>query len=149
MKRILIILLVTASCAGGALAHCEIPCGIYDDEARLAEIAEHITTIEKSMNMIGTLAAAAEIDHNQLVRWVANKEDHAEAIQHVVWQYFMTQRVKPVEPGSDGHEAYVKKVALLHGILVQAMRAKQSTDPETVVRLRELLAAFSAVYAAR
>ncbi len=147
MKRILIVLLVTAACAGGAVAHCEIPCGIYDDDARLAEIGEHITTIEKSMNMIGTLSAASEIDQNQLVRWIGNKEQHAEAIQHVVWQYFMTQRVKPVDPGSDGHAAYVKKVALLHGILVHAMKAKQSTDPEAVVRLRELLAAFSVAYA--
>jgi nickel superoxide dismutase len=147
MKRILTILLVTVTCAGGALAHCEIPCGIYDDEARLAEIAEHVTTIEKSMTMIGELSSGPDIDHNQLARWVANKEEHAEAIQHVVWQYFMTQRVKPVDPGGDGHRAYVKKLTLLHGMLVQAMKAKQSVDPEVVARLRELLTAFSAAYA--
>lgn len=148
MRDVLILLLVTVSCAGGALAHCEIPCGIYDDEARLVEIGEHITTIEKSMNMIGKLSAGSEIDYNQIVRWITNKEEHAEAIQHVVWQYFMTQRVKPVAAGSEGYEAYVTKVTLLHGLLVHAMKAKQSTDLETVGRLRELLAEFSEPYGA-
>ena len=52
MKKALIVL--TALCvslafAAPAFAHCEIPCGIYDDEMRLKMIAEHITTIEKSM----------------------------------------------------------------------------------------------------
>ncbi len=31
--------------ASYAAAHCEIPCGIYDDEMRINMIAEHITTI--------------------------------------------------------------------------------------------------------
>jgi len=35
-----------------ASAHCEIPCGIYDDEMRINMINEHIATIEKSMNQI-------------------------------------------------------------------------------------------------
>ena len=33
-------------------AHCEIPCGIYDDHLRIKLIAEHLTTVEKSMNRI-------------------------------------------------------------------------------------------------
>ena len=31
------------------LAHCEIPCGIYDDQTRVQLIHEHIGTIEKAM----------------------------------------------------------------------------------------------------
>lgn len=38
-----------------AWAHCQIPCGIYDDAARFKALAEHITTIEKSITEIGTL----------------------------------------------------------------------------------------------
>jgi nickel superoxide dismutase len=30
-----------------AAAHCEIPCGIYDDEMRINMVLEHIATIEK------------------------------------------------------------------------------------------------------
>jgi len=43
-----------------AYSHCQIPCGIYDDEARFTEIAEHITTIEKSMKEIESLSAQAK-----------------------------------------------------------------------------------------
>ena len=37
-------------------AHCEIPCGIYDDQLRADLIAEHATTIEKSMKKIVELS---------------------------------------------------------------------------------------------
>ena len=77
--------------------HCEIPCGIYGDETRLTLLAEHITTIEKSINTITALSAEKNSDQNQLVRWITNKEHHAEEFQHIVYQYFMTQRIKPVD----------------------------------------------------
>jgi nickel superoxide dismutase len=41
---------------GTAFAHCEIPCGIYDDHARIHMILEHVTTIEKSMNQITAIS---------------------------------------------------------------------------------------------
>jgi nickel superoxide dismutase len=37
-------------------AHCEVPCGIYDDSVRVALIYEHITTIEKAINNINKLS---------------------------------------------------------------------------------------------
>ena len=58
-------------------AHCEIPCGIYDDQLRTKLIAEHATTIEKSMKQIMELSKANPINYNQLVRWISNKEAHA------------------------------------------------------------------------
>jgi hypothetical protein len=72
-----------------ASAHCQIPCGIYDDELRVQLIEEHITTIEKSMNQIIAIPKTAPIDYNQLVRWVDNKETHATEIQDIVTAYFM------------------------------------------------------------
>ena len=77
----------------GALAHCEIPCGIYGDEARFAAIQENITTIEKSMVKIEELSDDLK-NINQLTRWVNNKEHHADDIRQIVTQYFMTQRIK-------------------------------------------------------
>ena len=32
---------------GKLTAHCEIPCGIYDDQLRLQLMREHVMTIEK------------------------------------------------------------------------------------------------------
>ena len=78
-----------------AAAHCEVPCGIFDDAMRIEMLREHVTTIEKAMNQINTLSAEDAPDYNQLVRWVTTKEEHADEFQHVVSQYFLHQRVKP------------------------------------------------------
>ena len=76
-------------------AHCEVPCGIYGDEARFSAIAEDVMTIEKAMGKIAELATKMDGQSaNQLSRWVSTKEEHANKIQQVVAQYFMTQRLK-------------------------------------------------------
>ena len=121
-------------------AHCEIPCGIYDDEMRINMIAEHITTIEKSMKEIMNLGAQNPINYNQLIRWVSNKEDHANEIQEIVSQYFMTQRIKP------DTKNYSQKLALLHKILVYSMNCKQTTDLSHITMLRSLLKEFQTLY---
>ena len=105
------VLVFSVSMACPAFPHCEIPCGIYDDEMRIAMIAEHITTIEKSINQIGQLSKEEPRNLNQIVRWVQNKENHANELQHIVTQYFMTQRLKPVD--KDEKEAYVNFAKLL------------------------------------
>jgi len=143
----IVVVLMVALFAGNANAHCEVPCGIYDDEMRCDMIAEHITTIEKSMTMIVDLSKAPDENYNQLVRWIMNKEEHAEQLQDVVYRYFMTQRVRPVDnEKGEMHEKYVRQLTLLHHMLVYAMKAKQTTDLTNVEKLRELLEEFRNVY---
>lgn len=130
-----------------AYAHCEIPCGIYDDEMRVMMIAENITTIEKSMNMIVALSKEKDTNYNQLVRWINNKEQHADYIQDIVSQYFMTQRVKPVDKrNTEDYKNYLEKITVLHEILVYAMKAKQTTDVTHIEKLRSLLETFRDLY---
>ncbi len=130
-----------------AFSHCEIPCGIYGDETRVQLIAEHITTIEKAINTIKTLNGEKEKNYNQIVRWVNNKEVHAEKIQKIVHQYFLTQRIKPVEvKNKQKYELYIKQLTYLHKILIYAMKAKQSTDLTNIKKLRSLLESFKKVY---
>jgi len=124
-------------------AHCEIPCGIYDDQMRVTMIAEHISTIEKSMNQILDIQKEKNHNANQLVRWVMNKENHADELQEIVSQYFMTQRIK-----FDAKD-YDKKVGLLHQMLVYAMKCKQTTDLENIQKLRDALKGFEALYFAK
>ena len=132
--------LFTAAFAG---AHCEIPCGIYDDELRTKQIAEDATTIEKSMKQIMELSKASPVNYNQMVRWTNNKEIHADKIQHIVSQYFMTQRIKP------DAEKYAEKLSVLHRMLIYAMKCKQTTDLENVAKLRALLKEFETLYFGR
>ena len=126
--------------ASQASAHCEIPCGIYDDELRARLIAEHAVTIEKSMRQITKIQESNPVDHHQLVRWVSNKEAHADKIQHIVSQYFMTQRIKPDQ------KDYAAKLALLHQLLIDAMKCKQTTNPAHVQAVRKHLQAFEKLY---
>ena len=144
MKRILVQLIVSAAIlvivAAGAYAHCEIPCGIYDDALRIKLISEHITTIEKSMNQIMKLEKDEHANWNQLVRWVTNKEHHANLLQEIVAQYFMTQRIKP------GMNDYEPMLALLHELLVYSMKSKQSIDVTHIEKLRSLVSDFEKLY---
>ncbi len=139
---------LTAGYTVPASAHCEIPCGIYDDATRIKLLNEHITTVEKSINQIAELTAAEEVNANQIVRWVINKEEHCNKIQEIAVQYFLTQRVKPVGPDADtaAKRKYVTQITLLHHIVVHAMKAKQTTDTAHTDRLRELVHQFEHAY---
>lgn len=137
---------VTVVAAGHAYSHCEIPCGIYDDEMRIALIREHIDTIEKSMKMIEHLKSEEELNYNQIVRWINNKELHADELQHIVSQYFMTQRIKPAEAGGDQSSDELKKLALLHSLLVAAMKSKQEVNLDHISRMRDIVDRFEKLY---
>ena len=123
-----------------AAAHCEIPCGIYDDQMRIEMLREHITTIEKSMNQVILLEKDANRKANQLTRWVMNKEQHADELQEIVSQYFMTQRLTP------DSKNYASKLQLLHEMLLAGMKSKQTTDLGQVKRLRGLVDMFEKAY---
>ena len=128
-------------------AHCEIPCGIYADSVRVALILEHITTIEKAMSNIDRLSNAEKVNYNQLVRWVVNKEDHAEKIQEIVSQYFLHQRIKLTDANDKAkHDKYLKQLSTLHEILVYSMKAKQSTKQDVIEKLRNSVDKFSNLY---
>lgn len=150
MKHLALLLgiqLLLGAVASPVFAHCEIPCGIYDDALRMKQIQEHVTTLEKSMLEIRKLEKQPDKHANQITRWINNKEKHANDLQHIVTQYFMTQRVKlPGSPGALAREAYDQQLHLLHGMLVTAMQAKQTTDLRHITKLRELILAFEKSY---
>ncbi|MBT3295279.1 MAG: superoxide dismutase [Verrucomicrobia bacterium] len=130
-----------------AYAHCQVPCGIYGDSTRFTMMREHVTTIEKSMKEIEHIGAAASANSNQLVRWVSNKEAHADELARIVTAYFMAQRIKPVAVDrKEAYAKYVKEVTLLHQILVYSMKTKQSTTLEHCGELRSLIDQFEKSY---
>ena len=144
---VLVSLIVVAACASLVYSHCQIPCGIYGDEARFDAIEENIKTIEKSIKQINELSAAEKPDMNQTVRWVENKEKHADDTAHIITYYFMAQRIKiPSTSDSAAQQEYVNKLTLLHKMLVYTMKAKQSADLANVEELRKLLAEFHLAY---
>jgi nickel superoxide dismutase len=133
--------------ASNASAHCQIPCGIYDDATRFALLEEDVKTIEKSMKTIEELSAEKSPNYNQIVRWVENKDHHADAFSEIVTYYFMAQRLKPVEKKDEAaYSKYVSELTTLHEMVVTAMKAKQTTDLANVDRLRALIDQFKVSY---
>jgi nickel superoxide dismutase len=128
-------------------SHCEVPCGIYNDEMRFTMITEHIQTIEKAMQQITHLSEESPQNMNQIVRWIMNKEQHADEIQHIISQYFLTQRIKAVDSGDEqATKKYIKKLSLCHQILVFAMKTKQTTDLHDVEMLKSAVEVFKKIY---
>lgn len=140
MKKLLTALSLTALLAASASAHCQIPCGIYDDAARISAMKEHVTTIEKSMKEITALKPDSAQSINQLTRWVNNKELHADQLTEIVTYYFMAQRIKP------DAEQYGAKLKTLHAIMIECMKAKQTVDLGHVEKLRSLISEFEHLY---
>jgi nickel superoxide dismutase len=133
--------------ASFAAAHCQLPCGIYDDPLRFSLLKEHIATIEKSIIQIKQLAQAEQPNLNQATRWVNNKEAHADKLAAIVTEYFLAQRIKPSDPAeAEAHATYLRRVTWLHEMIVFAMQSKQSTNIEHCVRLRTLVDMFEADY---
>ena len=128
-------------------SHCEVPCGIYNDEMRFELLEEHIETIDKAIKQITILSDEKPQNLNQIVRWVMNKEKHAEEMQHIISQYFMTQRLKLVDRSDTAaNKALMTNLAFCHEILVYAMKTKQSLDPDNVIKLKAAVQNFKKSY---
>lgn len=122
-------------------AHCQIPCGIYDDHARVQSMLEDADTLEKSARLIAELAGKSDAQsQNQLVRWVMNKEKHAQQIISTISDYFLTQRVKPSQ------KDYVERLIKHHEVIIAAMKAKQNADVKYAKSLKESIEALSSYY---
>lgn len=122
-------------------AHCELPCGIYDDHAEVQALLLDVTTIEKSLDEINALAGKTDAQsENQMVRWVVNKDAHAQNIVDVISNYFLTQRVKPSQPD------YVERLARHHAVILAAVKVKQSADPANAKTLEQAVETIAVYY---
>ena len=151
MKKILTASLATLTilfASPDLWAHCEMPCGVYDDAARFESMLEHVKTIEKAMVKIDALSQLETPDYHGISRWTTTKETHAQNIQHIVASYFLTQRVKaPKNPEDEAEMAsYVTHLTLLHEITVAAMKTKQFVDIEKAEKLHHVITEYQAHY---
>lgn len=130
-------------------AHCQVPCGIYGDELKLAELAQHVETVQKAATQIQALAGKTDAQSvQQVVRWTHNKEAHAELIMTAMQSYFLAQRVKlPAADASDADkQAYFVKLHQIHAVIVHAMKVKQNADTAHGQALGQALEAFKGSY---
>lgn len=122
-------------------AHCQVPCGIYNDNARLQSMLEDAATIEKAARLINELAGKQDAQsQNQLIRWVNTKELHAQNIIETISNYYLTQRVKPSQ------KDYTTRLENHHAVIVAAMKAKQNVDVKTGKSLTKSIKTLSGYY---
>ena len=122
-------------------AHCQIPCGIYDDYARVQSMLEDADTVIKSTQSIEKLSGSSDAQSlNQFSRWVTNKEAHSQNIISTISDYFMTQRIKPTQAD------YAERLVKHHTVILIAMKAKQNADAKHAILLKESIKALSAYY---
>ena len=122
--------------------HCQVPCGIYDDYARLTAMLEDASTVEKAARTMAELAGKSDAQsQNQMVRWVMNKEQHAENVIQTTSDYFLTQRVKPSQ------EDYAERLERHHAVILAAMKAKQNAAESSALELRKTIEALAEYYA--
>lgn len=149
MKQLRNVILLTAFAVTGSilvlprpsLSHCQIPCGIYDDHARVQSMLEDVTTIEKSVKLITELSGKTDAQSkNQLIRWVMNKEKHAQRIILTISDYFLTQRVK------QSQKDYAERLLKHHAVIIAAMNTKQNARIKYVKTLKESIEALSNYY---
>ncbi len=119
-------------------AHCQVPCGIFDNNNVISSMHTDYVTIEKAIAQITELSKDPSANAHQITRWVMTKESHAQDIQDKVLNYFLAQRIK--SPENDGEkELYAEKLTLCHELITTAMKCKQSTDVANVEKLHDLL----------
>ena len=57
-----------------AQAHCQVPCGIFDDNTRVKAMMEDAVTVDKATTEMAELEGKTDPQSvNQMVRWVMNK----------------------------------------------------------------------------
>merc|ERR1711865_285991 len=124
--------------------HCQVPCGIFDDPAKVAELQQDAATIRKAMVQIGELGTAEPLAFNQSVRWVNEKEAHANKIIDTAAQYMLAQRVK-VEL-FDSKSDYLDALEAHHNLIQSAMKTKQAVDPSAADALDHAITDIAAMY---
>ena len=121
------------------IPHCEVPCGIYADQMRFEQMLEDTQTIAKAIASVNEIANGFDQGPpnaktiNQMTRWINTKESHATNTQHIVAQYFLTQRIKA------DNKDYTKQLAAAHKVMVSAMKCKQDAAPATAKTLKEAI----------
>jgi nickel superoxide dismutase len=119
-----------------ALAHCDIPCGIYDPVN--ANIAAQ--TVTKMVELIGTYSPDKDPDRQNYIRAVKVKEEHAELCKRevlILWtDYFKPEHL---EKYPKLHETVWKATKL-------CSRNKQNVDAQAATELRAAVKEISDIF---
>lgn len=123
-------------------AHCQMPCGIYDDNLVFGEMRQCLATMAKAVTEISSHDMNSPSSINQTIRWVGKKDWHSDRFSEDVAEYFLKQRIAL---DADNLDAKLKSA---HILLVLAMHAKQTVDAKLIEELKQEFEHFYAMMTA-
>jgi len=130
--------------------HCQVPCGIFDDPKLVGDLKEAVATITKAMAQINELSGTMNaLSINQMTRWVNTKEEHASKIIHLISEYCLCQRVKPVSDPKTPFKSEADYIAALqshHKVMLAAVKCKQTVDAANAEALSAAVAECGQMY---
>jgi nickel superoxide dismutase len=123
-----------------ARAHCDIPCGIYDPHHALIGALTVIRMIDL-MNEMKQAHGADSPDYvNNMPRYIMVKEEHAEIVKREVRVIFGDYMKK------EQVEAFPELPTLVHKIMQQASKARQSMDRQAAMDLLDKVNRFAEIF---
>lgn len=119
-------------------AHCDIPCGIYDPATALIACLTVIRMTDLILDHKDEETSLAW--HNEVSRYIAEKERHAELVKHevrIIWGDFFK---------APQFEKYPELHELTHSIMLLASKARQEVNREAGLELLEKLNRFAEIF---
>jgi nickel superoxide dismutase len=112
---------------GTIFGHCQMPCGIYDDQMIYDKIDQFYLTMVKAVGILTEKHDPETVqDKNQFVRWVMLKEKSCDEVADILTTYFLQQKFKP---GDDDTTDLLKSA---HKLLFLLVEIKQHVDLKIV-----------------
>jgi len=106
-------------------AHCQMPCGIYDDQMIYDEVDQFYLTMYKCVKALENNQFKTDEDKNQFIRWVITKENKCNELAMLITVYFLQQKIMPIDDNAE-------LVKSLHKLLFQLVAIKQNVDIKIV-----------------
>jgi nickel superoxide dismutase len=119
-----------------AKAHCDVPCGIYDPT--VAQI--NALTVVRMMDLMTALEGEGVAYNNNMGRYIAVKEEHAETAKHeirVIFGDFIN---------ADHIAKYPELPALFHKIMKLGGQARQTAERANGVAFVEAINEFAEIF---
>ena len=121
-------------------AHCQMPCGIYQDAMIYDLIDQYAETMVKAVTVMNQSKFETVRERNEFMRWVMEKEKESNDTSQLITTFFMQQKIKPGEPDTQ------KRIEAAHKLLCLIVAIKQNADVKIVESFTEEWGKFKLMF---
>jgi len=125
-RRLFSLFLITLLGQAPLNAHCQMPCGIYNDQMVYDQVNQFYKTVYKGVMAMKNNKLETVEDKNQFVRWVMTKERLCNETAEIITKFFLQQKLKPDD------EDTKPLILSAHKLLFLLVAIKQTVDVDIV-----------------